>query len=120
MRNDVLEANVITAKCRNAKKTFGVRVEKRTDMAWYCTWTFPISEKSASNEGYGATMISGRVELDEEYPGCPYCGAMGWASCGACGKLTCCGDEEFFKCGWCGNSGTLTESDTFDLTGGGY
>lgn len=120
MRNEVLEANVVAAKCRNARKMYGIRIEKRTDKTWYCTWAFPISEKGASNEGYGTTMISGRVDLDTEYPGCPYCGSTGWVSCGKCGKLTCWGDETKFKCTWCGNTGTVTASDTFDLTGGGY
>lgn len=121
MREDVREANVVLAKCRNSHRTFGIRIERRLDNVWYCTWAFPISEIGASNEGYGSAMISGRVDLDPEYPGCPYCGSRGWVSCGNCGKLTCWGNEErFFSCAWCGNSGEVTAAESFDLKGGGY
>ena len=120
MRNDILEANVVVARCKRTKKMYGIRVEKRTDWTWYCTWAFPISEKGASNEGYGTTMISGKVDLDAEYPGCPYCGTIGWVSCGKCGKLTCWENDENFECSWCGATGVVTVSETFDLTGGGY
>ena len=52
---------------------------------------------------------------------CPYCGSMGWVSCGGCKKLTCWGSgDRYFTCEWCGNSGEVRESDTFDLQGGGY
>ena len=121
MREDVVEANVVMCKCRNSHKTFGIRIEKRTNNTWYCTWAFNLSEQSGSNEGYGSTMISGRVDLNQEYPGCPDCGGTGWVSCGHCKKLTCYnGSDTRFTCAWCGNSGELESSDTFDLSGGGY
>ena len=121
MREDVREANVVLAKCRKSHRMYGIRIERRMNNVWYCTWAFPISETSASNEGYGSTMISGRVETAPEYPGCPYCGARGWVNCGNCGKLTCWGnDEKYFTCTWCGNSGEVTAAETFDLQGGGY
>lgn len=121
MREDVREANVVMAKCRTSQRPYGIRIEKRMNGTWYCTWAFKLSEKAGSNEGYGDNMISGRVDIDPEYPGCPYCGATGWVSCGNCKKLTCySGEETRFKCAWCGNSGELQTSDTFDLSGGGY
>ena len=121
MREDVREANVVLAKCRKSHRMYGIRIERRTDNVWYCTWAFPITETGASNEGYSSTMISGRVETDPEYPGCPYCGGRGWVSCGNCGKLTCWGnDENYFTCTWCGSSGEVTAAETFDLQGGGY
>lgn len=113
-------ATVVLARCRQSKRTFGIRVEKKNDGAWHCDWTFQIDEKAASHEGYGDTLVSGRVDLDQEYPGCPYCGTMGWFSCGKCGKLTCLGEERFVTCSWCGNSGEMRFSDTFDLHGGNY
>ena len=65
--------------------------------------------------------ISGRVEIDTEYPGCPYCGSTGWVRCGKCGKLTCYnGEGNSFTCAWCKSSGKLQIAETFDLTGGGY
>ena len=71
MRADVREANVVMAKCKSAKRPFGIRIEKRTNNVWYCTWAFKLSEQAGSNEGYGSAMISGRVDVDPEYPGCP-------------------------------------------------
>ena len=121
MRNDVVEANVVLAKCSRSRKSYGIRIERRRDNIWYCTWAFPLSESGASNEGYGSTMISGRVEIDSEYPGCPYCGTKAWVSCGSCKKLSCwINGEHYFSCMWCGNSGEVTAADSFDLQGGGY
>lgn len=121
MRNDAIEANVVMAKCRMSHKAYGIRMEKRRDNAWYCTWAFKLSEQAGSNEGYESSMISGRVDMDPEYPGCPYCGGTGWVSCGNCGKLTCYnGEGNHFTCTWCGQSGKLETAETFDLTGGGY
>lgn len=121
MREDVTEANVVLAKCRRSHQTYGIRIEKRRDGAWYCTWAFPITEARAISEGYDSIMISGRVNNDPEYPGCPYCGGRGWVSCGSCRKLTCWSDEEkYFTCTWCGNSGVVTAAETFDLRGGGF
>lgn len=121
MQENVIEASVVLTKCRKAYKTYGIRVEHKTDNIWYCTWAFPISETNASNEGYGSTMISGRVDIDLKYPGCPYCGGRGWVSCKNCGKLTCWSDDEKeFTCKWCGSSGQVTSAETFDLQGGGY
>ena len=120
MSREIREATVIMARCRQSKRPFGIRVEKRTDGIWYCTWAFKLEEKAAAHEGYSNMMVSGRMALDSEYPGCPYCGAMGWFSCGACGRLTCQGSETHVKCSWCGNAGETVASDTFDLRGGGY
>ncbi len=68
------EASVVMAKCRHTKGLFGIRIERRTDDVWYCTWAFKLSEKKAANEGYMNNKISGKISFDEEYPGCPYCG----------------------------------------------
>lgn len=120
MERNKREATVIIAKCKQSKRPFGIRVEKMSDGVWHCNWTFKIDEKAASHEGYGDTLVSGRMTLDPEYPGCPYCGSMGWFSCGNCKKLTCQGEERFVTCAWCGNSGETEASDTFDLHGGNY
>lgn len=121
MRENAKEANVVLAKCGKSYGAYGIRIERRSDQAWHCTWAFPITEKGASNEGYGSTMISGRVDLDAEYPGCPHCGSKGWVSCGYCKKLTCWNSEgSAFTCAWCKHSGNVVAAETFDLKGGGY
>ena len=121
MKKDVREANVVMAKCKSSKRPFGIRIEKRMDNVWYYTWAFKLSEQAGNTEGYENVMISGRVDMDTEYPGCPYCGGIGWISCGNCGKLTCYnGESNHFTCAWCGNSGEVQFGETFDLSGGGY
>lgn len=121
MRDDVREASVVMAKCKLSYKSYGIRVERRANDVWYCTWAFQLTEKAGNNEGYGNNMISGRVEVDMEYPGCPYCGGKGWVSCGRCGKLTCYnGEGNCFTCAWCKNSGELQTAEMFELSGGGY
>ena len=120
MAHDVSEATVIMARCKQSRNPFGMRVERRSDGIWYFNWAFILAEKSARNEGYSNSTISGNMALDPEYPGCPYCGSGGWVSCGSCGKLTCSGDESYFTCAWCGNSGEVVREERFDLRGGGY
>jgi len=117
---EISQATVVMARCRRSKRSYGIRLEKRADGVWYCTWAFPLGEKAASNEGYGGTLVSGRVAVDPEYPGCPYCGAMGWFSCGSCGKLTCNDGETHVTCGWCGMSGECQPAESFDLKGDRY
>ena len=112
------EANIVVAKCGSSKQPFGIRMEKISDV-WHCTWAFAINEQAAKREGYDSVMVSGKVETDAEYPGCPYCGNTGWVRCGACGNLTCYNSGRF-TCSWCGNSGEVVSADTFDLKGGGY
>ena len=113
------EATVMMAKCQRQKMPFGIRTE-RTGTEWVCTWAFPLSQRSASNEGYDAVSVSGRITMTEEYPGCPYCKAGGWFKCGKCEKLTCYSGEKTVTCAWCGNTSECTVSDTFDLRGTGF
>ena len=120
MKETMNQATVVMAKCRRSKQPYGIRMEKKRDGVWYCTWAFKLSERAAANEGYGGTLVSGRVDLDAEYPGCPYCGAMGWFSCGSCGKLTCNSGEIHVTCSWCNMSGECSAAESFDLKGDGY
>ena len=119
MKNNVLEANVVMARCGKTGQAFGIRVEKRTDNNWYCTWAFPMSESAASKEGY-SSKVSGTILFDDEYPGCPHCQNSGWVLCG-CGKLTCwTATEKTVTCKWCGKQSEVEVKSNFDLQGGGY
>lgn len=40
-------------------------------------WAFELPEDEAVRENFGEETISGRVVIDPEYPGCPYCGGKG-------------------------------------------
>ena len=120
MKEKINQATVIMAKCKRSARPFGIRMEKRQDGTWYCTWAFKLSERAASHEGYDETLISGKVDLDDEYPGCPYCEAGGWFSCGECGKITCNSGDSQVVCQWCKMEGEVISADEFDLKGGGY
>ena len=112
-------ANIIVAKCSHTKNLFGIRVENKNGV-WHFTWAFKIGEQAAKNEGYDSNTISGTVETDSEYPGCPHCETKNWISCGKCGKVTCYSGGEISTCAWCGNTGKLKEATYFDLKGGDY
>ena len=110
------EATVIVARCSQTKQ---IRMEKMSDGAWHCTWAFKMSDDAVSHEKYEDTMISGKVVLDSEYPGCPYCGGRSWFNCG-CNKISCWSGESKVTCAWCGETSEIAISDNFDLHGSGY
>jgi hypothetical protein len=119
-----LNAKVIMAKCSNTKKAFGIRIEQR-GRDWLRTWAFPIDEGKAQREGFDANTVSGSMDVDDEYPGCPYCGNIGFIQC-SCGKIGCAGgvrnygDYAGCTCPWCGDSGIVAVAGSFDVSGGGY
>ncbi|ACV21454.1 hypothetical protein [Slackia heliotrinireducens] len=114
------EKTVVLSKCASCGQLFGITME-RIGGIWHCVWAFKISESMAHFEGYGDEPVSGNIFVSDEYPGCPYCGNMGWVSCGDCKKLTCYGAEigSDFTCAWCGHSGATEAADSFELRGGG-
>lgn len=114
-----IEAQVAIAKCKESKKIYGVRMEK-TPSGWEYNWAFPISEKRAKSEKYESTKIIGNIHRGKDYPGCPYCGAMGFVVCSSCKKLNCYNDgEKWFTCQWCGSSGGLEDYDGTGISSSG-
>lgn len=70
-------------------------------------WAFKLSEATAQHEGYDSIEICGRVTLDPDYPGCPYCETKSLLVC-SCGKLNCYdGKRRTTTCRWCGVSGNV-------------
>ena len=119
MRNS-REATVVVARCRKTKEPFGIRIEKKDDGAWHCTWAFKTTDKLLSRESYEENVeVSGQILLDPEYPGCPYCGAAGWCNC-SCNKLTCWDGESSVTCAWCGEVSEVGAASDFDLEGSGF
>ena len=83
------KAKVVLCKCGIHDKSYGVRMEEFRD-GWKYTWAFPIKEQNAKKEGYDAAILKGQIYPDDNYPGCPYCGAKEFLICDDCGKkLTC-------------------------------
>ncbi|MDR2476785.1 MAG: hypothetical protein LBD18_03250 [Treponema sp.] len=119
-----LNAKVIMAKCSKMRKAFGIRIEQRGD-DWVRTWAFPMDEREAKREGYDANTVSGSMNAAEGYPGCPHCGAVGFAQC-PCGKIGCdggltaSGDCLKQTCPWCGETSQYRTADSFNVSGGGY
>lgn len=103
------EAVVVLAKCTQAHKTYGIRVEKQNLNSWKITWAFPIKESTAQREGYDKTTIKGNVTFADDYPGCPYCNQTPVTLC-SCGHLNCTHLKNgTFICEWCGNQGILRD-----------
>lgn len=110
------EAKIALCKCKEGHKIYGVRFE-RYENGWKATWAFPIKKQGTEKrEKYDSTKLSGKIWIDGNYPGCPYCGGKSFIIC-SCGGLNCNihGDDNFFKCEWCNITGELTE-----YTGSGF
>lgn len=114
-----MEARIALCKCKEGRRAYGVRFE-RTEKGWKYTWAFPVKEAAAKREGYDETQIVGNIEPDDDYPGCPFCGARYFVIC-ECGKLNCNnGNSSNFVCDWCGESGVLIgDYDGFGFGSGG-
>lgn len=101
------EAVIVLAKCPQAHKTYGMRVEKQRPDGWKITWAFPIKESAARREGYDKTTIRGNIAFSGEYPGCPYCKQTAVTLC-SCGRLNCTHlNDGVFTCEWCGTRGAI-------------
>lgn len=115
-----MEATVIVFKCPQRKKILGVRTQKMNDGDWWRTWSFPIDERRAHNEGYDETKVQGNLYHTSEYPGCPYCGTYNFVQCNRCHKISCWNGEESLPCLWCGNNmdNIVTATEKFSVSGG--
>lgn len=100
------EGQIGLCKCPKTHQLFGVRFERKNG-TWFYNWAFKIREESASKEHYDENVIKGEIDIEEEYPGCPYCGNKGFIVC-SCGKLNCSNIEgNILTCEWCGQQGRL-------------
>jgi hypothetical protein len=76
-----VNAKVVLSKCTKTKGIFGIRLEER-DGDWIRTWAFKVDEGKAKREGFEANTVSGSMNADAAYPGCPHCGAQGFIRSG--------------------------------------
>ena len=113
------KAFAVMAVCPEAKKYYGITVDYLRKNAYKFVWAFKIDKDKAKREGYASQRVHGSVELDAEYPGCPYCRTKDFVVCN-CGKLNCHnGNGTHFTCNWCGLSGTLGSYDGAGFGSGG-
>ena len=96
---------------------------------WFKLWTMgdesaekiEEAEETAEKEGFDKINFTGSFYTDEEYPGCPYCGAKKCFVCGNCGKVSCYDGSDKVVCNWCGSNGTAADDDgKLDVSGGGF
>lgn len=113
------KAFAIMAVCSEAKKYYGVTVDEIRRGAYKFVWAFPIDRDKAQREGYDSQHVHGSIELDTEYPGCPYCKSSQFIFC-SCGAVMCWHGQRVIKCPKCGQSGEVTAATSFDLHGGGF
>ena len=115
-----MEAKVMMIKCQKNRKAFGARIQKEGPN-WRMTWAFKIDERIAQKEKFSSeSTIKGSFIFDEEYPGCPHCGAQSFFTCGKCGKITCWDGCDTATCAWCGNKSKIQLVNELEVKGGGF
>lgn len=113
-------AIVITPMCPQKERRYGIRLEKR-GQNWYKTWAFPFKKNTTEYDDLnGGSINLSNMEIDETYPGCPFCQSSSLIQCGNCSQLYCYAGESTSTCPWCGNVGDVTQADWDNVTGGGY
>lgn len=113
------KAFAIMAVCEETKKSFGITVDYISQRRYKFVWSFKINKDKAHREGYDAKTVTGSVELDSQYPGCPYCGSKQFYIC-SCGRIVCYHGQRIVTCPECGRTGELSTVSEIDLRGGGY
>ena len=113
------KAFAIMAICEKTKKPFGITVDYIGPRRYKFVWAFKIDKDKAHREGYDEHTVTASVELDQNYPGCPYCGSKQFYICG-CGKIVCYPGERIVTCPSCGQTGELSTVNEINLKGGGY
>ncbi len=113
------KAFAVMGICEETKLPFGITVDIVGPQRYSFVWSFKIDREKAHREGYDEHTVRGAVELDKDYPGCPYCGSKRFYVC-TCGKIVCYHGQRFATCPECGTSGELTEVKEISLKGGGY
>jgi hypothetical protein len=93
---------IVIGRCARNRGAFGIRFELSGGQ-WTSTWASPLKEGAANREGHDKSEITGNIVIGSSYPGCPYCRATSWVTCGTCSKLACWdGDFHRVTCPWCG------------------
>ena len=109
---------VVTARCSKNKQSYGIRYQEMSPGNWEGTWAFPIKEAAAKREGFDKQQISGTLDFADDYPGCPYCGAISSVKCG-CAAVGCWdGESSTYTCPGCGSTGEIS-GIADSLTAGG-
>lgn len=112
------KAFVTLAMCTKAQKPYGITVDPQGNSMKF-VWAFKLKEEQAKREGYDRQQARGAVNLDRDFPGCPYCGCKQFVFCGRCGTPCCYHGEEVVTCPKCGNTSRVETVESIELKGGG-
>ena len=98
-------AKIVAVRCMKTGKDFGIRFEKSGSDLWTATWAFkmPSNQKPGKENQHPSSKLSGRFELHQDFPGCPYCQGTVYVPCKECGHVYCHDIEKGVqtKCPWC-------------------
>lgn len=122
MAEKKIKAKVVLSKCPKVKENeglFGIRIQKKKK-DWIRTWAFKIDPRKASREGYDEETVTGSFQATDDYPGCPYCHTKSFVLCGYCDRLFCWNGKKEVTCPWCKSRAGVKDSDSFDVSGGGF
>lgn len=113
------EAFATMGMCEENKKPFGITIDPcGRDLKF--VWAFKIDKEKAHREHFNGKKVNGSISLDENFPGCPYCGSKQFIICGKCGTISCYHGQKQFTCPSCGAHGEVTTVDSIDIKGGGF
>ncbi|GJG69115.1 hypothetical protein PRLR6025_25840 [Prevotella lacticifex] len=105
--------------CEEAKKPFGITIDPKGKNLNF-VWAFKIDKEKAHREHFDEKHVNGSISIDENFPGCPYCGSKQFIICGNCGTISCYHGQKQFTCPNCGAHGEVTTVDSIDIKGGGF
>ena len=120
MRRLSEKAFATLAACEKTKRFWGITVDEEGPRIYRFVWSFKIDKNKAKREGYDSTRVNGDVILDDEYPGCPYCGEKRFYVCERCGAVVCWHGSSIVTCPNCRSTGEIEYVETVDIKGGGY
>lgn len=111
-------AFAVMAVCPETSKYYGITVDFLRENCYKFVWAFKIDKDKARREGYDSRRVHGGIELDAEFPGCPYCGSKKYIFC-SCGAVVCWHGKRFMTCPACGQKGLVSAVSSVSLRGGG-
>ena len=110
-------AFVMTAICPKTKGHYGITVDRIMKNTYKMVGAFKINMDKAQREGYDSKKVTGSLQPDSEYPGCPYCKAQSLIFCG-CGAVFCWNGSTTVTCPKCGYHGGVGYSESISFQGG--
>jgi hypothetical protein len=113
------KAFAVMAICPETHKSYGISVDYEATKRYKFVWAFQIDAAKAHREGYDVQSVHGSIDIDTEFPGCPYCHAKQFVFC-SCGAVICWHGQRVVTCPKCGASGEVTSAEEITLKGGGY